>query len=486
MRFGVLFLILSLQVTLLAGDWVLPWMANRDAQWASEIVINNHSTADAMVTLQAVRPDGSSQTAEVMLPATAQQVFNAGELFSALGSGSGYAVFISSENDSLTAAVRVASLNTASGFSASMGEAIPFAQTADQLLYPLIPAEGFAGVVVVNPSDQVVNATVAAYTAHGSFGEPVTLSINPRTPISNLVSGDSGLFPNLAEPAYLLVQADGPLAGAEFYFNDLLEPSMINALANVAVDETLLNPLFVTLETMSTVNQSMDTSIDGLSSKTSSKMDCPDSNVNVNITEPESLITANLDWGTGCTNRFGVYHAGSIDLNFQRQGSLLSGGWMNGSLSFNQFQTKYLGSTASINGTTIIQADTDSKNFSWTGKWQASADTAIYGTASSMSSNVALLVNGVDDNLIGTGSVNIVIDTYYDSSIQAFVDPADPLVYNYDTCIWPASGRIDFEIDYANYTYRGYVDFGTGDCNTATVSLRGVSSEFYLPGLYGQ
>jgi hypothetical protein len=470
--------------SLLAGEWVLPWMANRDGQFASEIAINNHGSETATVNLQAVRTDGSHEMVEVEVPGATQQVFNPGMLFQTLGSGSGYSVFMTSESENLSAAVRVASVATASGFSAAMGEAVLMEHSSDQLAFPLVPANGFAGLVLVNVTDTPINVSIAAYTQQGVTGEPVTLEISPRTPFSQLVSGESGLFPDLVEDAYLLVKGDGAMVGAEFYFNELVEPAMINAQTQVDVDASLLNPLLATLETAATINQSMDTSINSLTNTKRAQMTCPEANINVNITKPESLIEGNLDWGTGCTNRFGVFHAGVITLNFERQGSLLEGSWMSGRLAFEQFQTRYLGSNSIIDGATSVQADTDSKNFSWTGSWDIAAEAPIYGTTGSLTSNVAFIVNGVNDQLIGSGSLSVRINAVYNSDIEAFIDPANPLVYQFEDCIWPTSGRIDFEVDYAGFKYRGWLDFNTGNCNTATLSLRGIETELYLPGIY--
>lgn len=484
MKVFSILLVFTLITSARGGEWVVPWVAHRDGQWASQVVINNQGDSEESFRLEAVRADGSRQIVENMqVEAASQRVLNPGQIFDQLGSGAGYSIFISSESQTWSAAVRVASTNTASGFSPASAAGTPLEQSADRLLFPLLPADGFAAPVIVNLENTTVTIALSAFTESGPHGEPIVITIPPRTPFTQLMQGDGGLFSTLNESAYLLVEADGAVAGAGFYFNDFLEPAMINALSQVEVDSTLVAPLLSTLETAGTVTGAFDTSVGSLINKAGKREDCPQIDIDISITNPESLIQARFDWGAGCTNRFGVFHAGAADLNFQRQGNLASGS-MEGRLEFDQFLTKYLGSTVNIDGSTHFQGSTNSKNFSWSGHWQMNAGAAVYGAASSLNADVAIIINENGGNLEGSGQIKIQIDSVYNSDIFAAVDAADPLIYNLETCIWPTDGRLNFDIYYAGYRYSGYIDFGTGNCNTAEVSLRGVQTELYLPGLY--
>ena len=214
----------------LAGEWLLPWVANKDGAWASEIAINNHSDVDVTVTLVAVRPDGQSETVSgIQVPAYGHYRVQAGSLFESLGSGSGYCVYVYSESDRLSAAAKISSTNTSSGDSPALAHAVMLSDAGPNWLIPFMPysSGGASAPVLVNIGDYPAHVTL---TAFGGSGVPLgesTMMIEPGLPFADTMDS---LFAGVTESSYLRIQSDGLILGMAFNFNQLREPSAMLAV----------------------------------------------------------------------------------------------------------------------------------------------------------------------------------------------------------------------------------------------------------------
>lgn len=376
----------------------------------------------------------------------------------------------------LTAGVKVASQATASGDSPALGQGVALEQAAPRLVLPYLPYEsgGASAPVLVNVTDETASVTLRF--VGGQVLDPVTVTIPPRSPLADVTTN---LFPGLSTSGYMEAESNVPLVGAAFNFNALREPSMAIAQVQSTLSEEDLDGLISSLETSATLMNSYATSSSGLFKQSA----CPEVDVDINLNNQSSFITGHFDWGSGCTNVLGVYHSGSIDLTMQREGTIQTGGWMNGSLVMDNFTTKYLGSSAAFNGSAHAEGSTKSQNFTLSGSWSASADVPAYYLHASFSSSTYLSVNHKSDHYEAYGSFQVKYQTYYYGSIVAEVAQNDPLIYDFETCIWPTDGKLMLTLQYG-IPLTGSLDFGTGDCNTAVLTVNGVSQTLYLPGIY--
>jgi len=470
----VLFLILCCTGLIRAGEWVLPWVAENEGVWSSELVLNYHGQGVANVSLTAVRADGTNQTVLKQLTADTQWTIQAATLFDVLGYGPGYSVFVEADVSELTAAVRVASLNTASGFSPSMGSAIPLASTGSDLVFPLLPADGFSAPVIVNLSQDPVVVTVAAYTDQG-FYDDVTREIQGRRPLVGLISE---FFPELDRSAWLRVSAKGVLAGANFSFNGLREPSLVNAEAGVIFGDEGLDPLMAALDTSALLAWSFHQGTASLFTNKQKKMDCPEISLELNAMNP--FLVARLDWGSGCATAGGATRSGSIDLEMSREGGLQDAAWMSGQIAFNNFTTSYEGAETRVLGSAGIEASMLSPNFSLFADMQLDGDTPIWESAGSLALQTTLSGAIADGLMTLRGHVRAEVDVTYAWFVDATILSGDPLIFDYAVCPWPIDGSMQVQANYSGKTLSGTVDFGTGSCASATLTLAGVSREINL------
>lgn len=480
-RISLLMMVFS--ATVFAGDWVIPWVANKDATWASEMAIDNHEDFAVNVELTGIRPDGSQQiVGGISIPAGGQWVGQAGTVFNQLGSGSGYAVFVHADGEALSAGVKVSSLATSSGDSPALGYAMPLASGATRLVFQFMPFSqgGAAAPVIVNTTDAEAEVVIQAYGRNGLINSAQsTLQLGAQRPFADVLPG---IFPDadISESTYLVVSSDKPLVGMSFNFNTIREPSMMNAQPLTQISEEDFNALFMTLNTVAVVTESYNAGTSGILGKDAPKRSCPDVSVDINWTNAESFIVADFDWGDGCSNIFG-WHSGAASLHMEREGTVQDGGWMKGSLIFDEYTTRYLGSDLFINGATHMEGSTRTNNFVLTGEWEMSANVPVYWFHGTLNSSTSLNVNRRDGDLVAYGHIAVQASAYYYGAFDGTVSQDDPLVYEgWEDCIWPTSGRINVSMTYG-YTVHGYLDFGTGDCGTATLNIGGQSTTLYLP-----
>lgn len=469
-----------------AGDWVIPWVANKDGSWQSYIAINNHSDLVATVDLVAVRADGEQETVTGVEIASRGHFYReAKTLFPALGSGSGYSLFIHSESEHISAAVKIASLHTASGDSPALGQAMPVEHGAPEWVFTVMPYSeaGAAAPVVVNLSNRPAQVVFKAYGETGLvIGESAPHTVAPGAPFADTLDR---LFPGIEESSYVTVTSDAVLAGMTFNFNAFREPSAMLASPLVQLEDIDLYPLLITLDSAASLSSSYAQAVeDGLGFDKAAEAECPTYDVEVDLAHADSFLSAEFDWGSGCTNAFGVYHAGSIELNLRREGTLQSAGWMNGNFDFDRFATKYLGAQAEISGASHVEGSTFSSNFSLAGEWDVNADIPFYQIYASFQSNTALSINKKGTQYEAFGHFSVALTNSFNARLDAVVDDADPLLFEFSSCPWPLAGSLEVTYYEAGFRISGSIQFASGNCNTALVNLNGQSWTIYLPGVY--
>lgn len=481
MRVLLLLGLLMPAAPLFAGEWVIPWVSNRDGQWSARIYVNNESGASASLTLRAVRSDGSSQTVEnvVLAPGAAMNVA-AGSFFDELGSGSGYAVWVTSDTEALTVAVKVSALSTASRDSPSLGRGIPLPEASGNLTFSAVPFSetGASAVVLVNTSESPVTAAFRAYNSQGSGGEAVTRDLEPGRPFATL---SSLLFPDLQEDAYITVTADADLVGASFNFNGLGEPSLVNAEPRYLLETEQLASAVQTLETSAVMAESVSLTVAGVMIDNSSKMNCPTVTVEINRTDPQSYVSASLDWGDGCESALGIWHAGLISLALSRSGSIGDGAWMSGALTFDNFSGRYETTTYSLNGGAHVESASSSRNFSLAADWQRTVSEAGGGTAHA-DSIATLFVNTKDGGHVVHGNLQTTVEDNQDYAFTINVSSSDPLVFDFTQCGYPIRGIVNMTFE-NGVRVRAVLDFDTGDCNTAVLTIAGQAETINLAEL---
>lgn len=455
------------------GEWLLPWVSNLDGAWKSTLIVNNHAAETVRFDLTAMRPDGTTQSiSAIEVGPLGQWTGDAGSVFAELGSGGGYSVFVRSDSDQLSTAVAVASLNTASGDSPALTAGINTRMLGNRLVFPVMqdPDTGFAAPVIVNLDTTDAAVSLRAMGPNGQIGETMALTVPAGRPIAELTSS---LWPNLDETTYLLAESTTRIGGAAFAFNAIREPSMTLAQPAGTPNTDDLDTMLASLGAMSSVLQVYAEGGDG----ESGKMDCPEIAINNDLQSGSLQIEA--DWGAGCTNSLGVTHAGSISFLFQFVSAGSFPTWLSGDLTLSQFQTSYQGQSSTFDGQVHAEADINSLNLSASGLLtaQVSGVESWYGSYASRFSLSAHHVGDARYNLYGDFFIEVT-DTEY-ASMQALVSSSDPLRYDFSLCPWPVSGKVDIRIFYG-YPMPGSVDFDTGDCNTAVVTIAGQSETIQL------
>jgi len=451
---------------------VLPWVAQKDGSWSSLIAVNNHADQTLQVSLKAVRANGEQQTTSLSLPAGGHWSGSALNLFSSLGSGSGYCVFLSADGP-FSAGVKVSSTASSSGDSPALGQGMPSSTAGSRLILSFLPFEpsGSSAPVLVNLSDSAIDASLTLHTPSGVHS--ATITVPARRPFAGLMSD---LFPGIDQAGYLLAESTGPLAGAAFNFNALREPSLLMGTPLSSSSDEEMAALSQTLETTSTLLSSYAVATGSLFKQSA----CPTVDVQVNMNNQNGFITGSFNWGSGCTNLLGVTHSGSIALSLSREGTLQTGGWMKGDFSLNQFTSQYMGQSLAIDGFAHCEGSTKTANFTLSGQWSGQA--AYYGVSARATSSTYLSVNNRGSHYEAFGSFRIQYDATYYGSLYAEVPTSSPLVYQFTDCPWPTSGRLDVTWFYG-VPVHGSIDFATGDCNTARVTVNGVTTTYYLPGV---
>lgn len=464
-----------------AGEWILPWLSNRDGEWASSVTFNNHGEAPASLQLTAVRANGDTFTANLdAVVAGGQVIRTVGELFPDLGSGGGFSLFAVSESDAWTMSAKVASLNTASGDSPAIAEALQATRADTRLVFPSLPYMFGANtaLVLVNMGDQAQDIVLQVFTEQGFVWATNPIRLEPRRPLPQLMAL---VLPELTVASYITVVGAQPMIGGVFNFNTLNEPSLMNALPHPAVNTAQLDELVMTMNSSAEIIAAYGTATTVVFNKdivdeTPKREDCPSVATTFNPGQAESFLAATLDWGAGCTNMLGVYHAGSLALSLARDGGV-GAAWMAGQLNFDQFVTRYQGEEFRINGAVQAEGSTLSANFQLNGTWQAEALSAF--ASGDVAASVSLAVGRREAGFTVQGAYQTRINGASAYDIMAVIEAGDPLFYDFTACAWPTRGTVQFQI-YSNAGFSGSLNYATGDCNTAVLTIAGKSETITL------
>lgn len=223
-----IFLLIMSTPLLAETDLYLPWAVTNDT-FTSKIVINNYGDEIAMVSLNAIRADGESESAQwEILPSQTFVADSVDHFPSVLGLGSGYSVRITSDAEHISASVIVQSKTTESGDSPSQINAIPITEASHKLAFNFMPTntEGFAAPVITNTGAEKATVTFRAM----QDGQEVAHFQTELATQHVFAMTSSDMFPDLIGDIYILAESDQPLVGTSFVFNDLREPSMAQAI----------------------------------------------------------------------------------------------------------------------------------------------------------------------------------------------------------------------------------------------------------------
>lgn len=211
----------------------LPWVPQNDL-FHSSLIFNNHTENEVVIHLRAVR---KTETEEVTLTLPSRMNYKAAadELFPALGSGSGYAVHIRSEERFVSASIIVSSATTASGNSPSRMQAISSKDASRILAFNYLSSENdsFAAPVVQNIAPVGTSVNFHAYQNGQELGT-FNRFVLPGEAFAMEVSQ---LFPETSGTIYVVAKASQPIVGASFLFNQFREPALAPAIPiNVVPD----------------------------------------------------------------------------------------------------------------------------------------------------------------------------------------------------------------------------------------------------------
>jgi len=223
---------------------VYPWLSH-NAQFESILFINNHEVTDQNVSLVAYRGQQAtdsnlSTTAEITIPGRSFVRMDMSQLFPALGEGSGFSVIAELPTPSFTGGWLTYNLQTGTGKSPSMGNAIllPYDEAlpaqpdlGHEILFPFLPiSDGLTSApVLVQVGAEPIEATITIIDASGSVaGETSLPALEPFKPFAILANQ---LVPEGTQgPLYAIASSESNLVGAAFVFNEAAEPSIGNAL----------------------------------------------------------------------------------------------------------------------------------------------------------------------------------------------------------------------------------------------------------------
>lgn len=211
------------------NDLVFPWVTNNSGFQAT-VSINNFGSQTSQLQLVANRAENSTdtptETINLTLAPLEQVVMTASELFTTMGQGSGYSIRISGDTQNISGALVVNSTGTASGASPSQADIVSLSNAGNFAAFNYLPLDtGFSAPVVYNAGTESANVTYHAYQ-NGKKEATATQTIPAGKPFATTTQT---LFPDLMGNIYVVAEANQPLIGLAFLFNDVLEPSMSTA-----------------------------------------------------------------------------------------------------------------------------------------------------------------------------------------------------------------------------------------------------------------
>ena len=222
---------------------IYPWISNRAGEFRSVLVVNNLGAEEAVVTLTAVRADGSSETVEETVPARGFIEQSASTLFPILGSGGGYTVTLETVHPDVHGTWLTNSLRAASGQSPSQGVAVAAPELlrkserrrGTSLGFGYLPVTKglLSAPVLVNCGTKPAEVSLEWFNRNGvRVHDQKLAALNPGQPYAvvanHLVGSDD------AELMMLAKSGDSFLTGVSFVFNNVFYETAIGNASRLA------------------------------------------------------------------------------------------------------------------------------------------------------------------------------------------------------------------------------------------------------------
>lgn len=200
---------------------VLPWVADDNEEWRSDVQIMNTGTLPALVSVE--RSNGLPRR-------TLWLDGGAVEKLQRVTHGRGYALKIYSHRRGIRAGYQIAGLGSPSGESPAITLGLSPDQGAAKLFYPVLPGNLTAALSLIAPeAEGVTPVRLRLFTANGLVGES-ELVLQSGEPQGFLVSSYFGDVAQGLDVALEVEALDGTaLFGSAFAFNSLNEPSVTQA-----------------------------------------------------------------------------------------------------------------------------------------------------------------------------------------------------------------------------------------------------------------
>ena len=214
------------------SDLIFPWVTQNDL-FQGVIVLNNLQPNEATVNLIATRQAGSTPATRMAGPLTiaphGQRKFEAGALFPDLtGAGGGYMVRVTSEQTGVVGAFLILGGTSSARRSPSQANVCKPENAAPIIAFAFLESSPrvFSAPVVINMGDATATIRFHAYQdrVEAATAERMVPALHPHAELT------ADLFPDLEGSLMVVAESEAPLLGAAFIFNDLLEPSMANAV----------------------------------------------------------------------------------------------------------------------------------------------------------------------------------------------------------------------------------------------------------------
>ena len=219
------------------SDLLFAWISS-NADFESLVVVNNIGETEATLSLTAARSSGPEEVVARSVPPRGFLLESAADLFPDLGSGSGYAVRVSSDSPHVHGRWVTNNLAAASGRSPSQGVAVSALESSSNprlgqnINFGFLPVtEGLISApVVVNAGETTTDVTLYIFNQAGALLHQETLlDMPPNRPFATVVNG---LVADLSEDvAMVAVSSHGPITGVAFVFNQGNEPAIGNVTA---------------------------------------------------------------------------------------------------------------------------------------------------------------------------------------------------------------------------------------------------------------
>ncbi|CAM2069773.1 hypothetical protein SCOR_30640 [Sulfidibacter corallicola] len=231
-RYAIHELTLTPPPELIEPTLVVPWIVNNE-QWSSRVAFFNRGDTFREVLLRAVTSEGLVREATLDIPAKGVTARTADMLFPEL---SGYSLFVVSESSLITASFLTFNNEVQSGGeSPSQTVGQPVDKTTDTLLFPYLPGDQVAAVVLVAPEARADRTPVLLqrYRLDGTLIDEASIELTGSQPTALLMSDTfpQAIDDDETEFAVRATARNGALlSGTTFVFNQNRQPSMAAAL----------------------------------------------------------------------------------------------------------------------------------------------------------------------------------------------------------------------------------------------------------------